>query len=284
MLCALVASTDLEKTLDATKEVTRGAGMPSAKMVGRPGMACGQSIPHDEGRSPPARQGSPYIRGRGMCSARALSPRSMIGKEHQSVTPTCPTTGILAPSKVTIRHQLVVPSSSSDDDLPLVKHDAWVDLNPDGTRICYTQEHALMSNSPPPSPPPYIMLGQWVGVGRGEVLIPNLEYKGKGHTKSASSNPTPRVQRHHHPPKIYSPPRMMEFTNDDMEEKEELSNELVASLKQKINALEERVAELHLAVYYQQDDFGVLRKATTSKLKHFTKALGDPSLYNAPSP
>jgi hypothetical protein len=30
-------------------------------------------------------------------------------------------------------------------------------------------------------------------------------------------------------------------------------------------------------VYDQQDDFGVLRKATTSKLKHFAKALGDPS-------
>jgi hypothetical protein len=36
---------------------------------------------------------------------------------------------------------------------------------------------------------------------------------------------------------------MMEFTDDDMvEEKEELSIELVASLKQKITALEEQVA------------------------------------------
>jgi predicted nucleic acid-binding Zn-ribbon protein len=78
---------------------------------------------------------------------------------------------------------------------------------------------------------------------------------------------------------------MMEFSNDDMEEeKEELSDELVVSLKQKINALEEQIAELHLAVYDQQDDVGVLRKATTSKLKCFTNALGDPSLYIAPSP
>jgi predicted trehalose synthase len=77
----------------------------------------------------------------------------------------------------------------------------------------------------------------------------------------------------------------MEFTDDDMEEeKEELSNELVASLNQKITALEEQVAEMHLAVYDQRDDFGVLRKATMSKLKHVAKALGDPSLYNAPSP
>jgi predicted trehalose synthase len=76
----------------------------------------------------------------------------------------------------------------------------------------------------------------------------------------------------------------MEFTDDDMEEeKEELSNELVASLNQKITALEEQVAEMHLAVYDQRDDFGVLRKATMSKLKCVAKALGDPSLYNAPS-
>jgi hypothetical protein len=75
--------------------------------------------------------------------------------------------------------------------------------------------------------------------------------------------------------------------DDDMEEeKEELSNELVASLKQKIIALEEQITEVYLAVYDQQDDFGVLCKATTSKLKHFTKAkaLGDPSLYNDSSP
>jgi predicted trehalose synthase len=77
----------------------------------------------------------------------------------------------------------------------------------------------------------------------------------------------------------------MEFTDDDMEEeKEELSNNLMASLKQKITALEEQVAELHVVVYDQQDDFGVLRKATTRMLKRFTKALGDSSLYNVPPP
>jgi hypothetical protein len=82
------------------------------------------------------------------------------------------------------------------------------------------------------------------------VLIPNPEYKGKGRTESASSNPTPRVQRRRPPPKIRGSPRMMEFTDDDMEEgKEELSNELMTSLKQKIIALEEQVAELHLVVY-----------------------------------
>jgi hypothetical protein len=58
----------------------------------------------------------------------------------------------------------------------------------------------------------------------------------------------------------------MAFTDDDMEE-EELSKELMASLKQIITALVEQVTELRLVVYDQQDDFGVLRKATTSKLK-----------------
>jgi hypothetical protein len=128
-----------------------------------------------------------------------------------------------------------------------------------------------MSDSPPSSSPRYIVSGQWVGVGHGKVLIPNPKYKGKGRTELTSSNPTPRVQRRCLPPKISGSPQTMEFSdNDTEEEKEELSNELVASLKQKITALEEQVIELHLAVYDQQDDVGVLCKATTSKLKCFT--------------
>jgi predicted trehalose synthase len=78
---------------------------------------------------------------------------------------------------------------------------------------------------------------------------------------------------------------MMEFSDDDTEEeKDEASDELVVNLMQRIAALEEQVAELHLVVYDQKDDFGMLYKATTSKVKRFVKALGDPSLYNAPSP
>jgi hypothetical protein len=134
--------------------VGRPANSPS-----RPAMVCGYSPPRDEGRSPPARQGSPYAQGYGMCLVCALSPRPTIEKEHRSVTPTRPTTGVLTPRKVTVRCQLVVPLSSSDDDLPPVKHDARVDLNPCGVRIRYTQEPSLVSDSPPPSPPPYIVLG-----------------------------------------------------------------------------------------------------------------------------
>jgi hypothetical protein len=87
--------------------------------------------------------------------------------------------GDLSLRKVTIRHQLVVPSTSSNDDLPLVKHDARVDLNPGSARIRYIQEPALISDSPPSSMSPYIVLGQWVGVGQVKVLIPNPSIKGK---------------------------------------------------------------------------------------------------------
>jgi hypothetical protein len=62
------------------------------------------------------------------------------------------------------------------------------------------------------------------------------------------------------------------------------SSPMSSSLKHKITALEEQVVELHLAVYDQQDDFGVLHKANTGMLKCFTEALGDPSLYNSLSP
>jgi hypothetical protein len=208
MSCAFITLTDLQKDFDAAKEATGGAGAPSAKMAGWPAMfpgrlamVCGQSVPRDEGRSPPVRQGSPYTRGKGTRLARALSPCPAIGMEHRSITPTRPTTGIHTLSKVTIRCQLVVPLSSSDDDLPLVKDDTWVDLNPDGTRIRYTQEPAFMSDSPPSCLSPYIMSAKWDGVGCRKVLIPNPKYKGKGHAESASSNPTLRVQRHRRPPK-----------------------------------------------------------------------------------
>jgi hypothetical protein len=142
MSCALVASTDLEKDLDDVKEVTGGASVPSAKMAGvpanspgRPTMVCGHSAPvmrvnhHQHAKVPLV------LEGHRMHPDHALSPRPTIWKEHRSVTPTRPTTGILTSRKVIAWCQLVVPSSSSDDDLPLVKHDAWVDLNPSGMRI-----------------------------------------------------------------------------------------------------------------------------------------------------
>jgi hypothetical protein len=204
----------------------------------------------------------------------ALSPCPTIGKEHHLGMPTRSSAGVLTPKKITIQRQLMVPSSSSNDDLPLVRHDTRVDLNSGGARIRYTQEPALMSDSPPWSLLPYIVSWQWIRVGHGKVLIPNPEYKGKGHTKSASSNPTPRL-RCLPPPKIYGLPGMMEFFDDKEEEKEELSNKLVTSRKKKITTVEEQIAELHLVVYDQQDDFSVLHKATTSKLMCFATALGD---------
>jgi hypothetical protein len=111
-----------------------------------------------------------------MHPVRAVSPCPTIEKEHQLVTATRPTTRFLTPRKVTIRRQLVVPLSSSDDDLPLVKHDARVDINPSSVRIRYIQESALMLYSPPLISPPYIVSGWRVGAKYGKVLIPNSAY------------------------------------------------------------------------------------------------------------
>jgi hypothetical protein len=148
-------------------------------------MVGGHTMPLEVGQPSRALQSSPCARSRGSCPIRALSPRLMIGKEYRWVTPTHPSTGVLAPKKVTIRRQLVVQSSSSDHNLPLVKHDARVDLNPGSTRIRYTLEPTLMSDSPLLSLPCNIVSGQWVGAGYRKVLIPNPDYKGKGRTKSA---------------------------------------------------------------------------------------------------
>jgi hypothetical protein len=138
MSCALVTSTDLEKDLDAAKEVTGGVVVSFVKMAGQLPWSAGHGLWPSLPPPPLTMRGSPCTRDRGMCLARALSPRLTIGKEHRSVMPTCPTMGILTQRKVTIRCQLVVPSSSSNDDLSLVKHDSRVDLKPSGTRIRYT--------------------------------------------------------------------------------------------------------------------------------------------------
>jgi hypothetical protein len=198
--CSLVASTDLEKALDKANEETRGANAPLATMGGRPANIDGRSAmgfdrpaPVKVGRPSPSCQGSQCARGHGTRPTRALSPCSMIGKEHRSITPMRPTMGALTPRKVIVWLALVI-NSSSDDDLPLVKHDTRVDLNPSGAWIRYTQEPAL-AESPPCSPLPYTVSGWWTGVGYGKVLIPNPDYKGKGHIESNSSNPRPRMEQ-----------------------------------------------------------------------------------------
>jgi hypothetical protein len=43
MSCTLVTLTGLEKTLDAMKEITRGAGAPSVKMADRPWFVANRS-------------------------------------------------------------------------------------------------------------------------------------------------------------------------------------------------------------------------------------------------
>jgi hypothetical protein len=67
----------------------------------------------------------------------ALSPHPTIGRSTDWSRLHVPLRGPHS-EKVIVRCQLVVPSSSSDDYLPLVKHDARVDLTPSGKRIRYT--------------------------------------------------------------------------------------------------------------------------------------------------
>jgi hypothetical protein len=43
--------------------------------------------------------------------------------------------GVLTPRKVTIRRNVAIDNSSNDDNLPLPRHDAWVDLHPGYSRI-----------------------------------------------------------------------------------------------------------------------------------------------------
>jgi hypothetical protein len=93
--CALVASTDLEKALGATKEVIGGANAPSAMMCGRPAKSPGRLAtisggftPLEVGQPPSACQCSPAAQGHGSHPVCALSPHLTIGKEHHSITPT----------------------------------------------------------------------------------------------------------------------------------------------------------------------------------------------------
>jgi hypothetical protein len=73
VLCALVASTDLEKAIDAANELIGGAGVPSAMMGGWP----------SKSPSRPATVGgrlTPYLRwvSRHLCANVLLLPRAMV--------------------------------------------------------------------------------------------------------------------------------------------------------------------------------------------------------------
>jgi hypothetical protein len=153
--CALVASTGMEKALDAAKEVIRGVGTSSVTMAGWPAKSPGRPatvggrLTHLKVCQPSVvHQSFPTAQDHSSRHVRALSPSPTIGKEHCSVMPTRPSMGVLTLKKITIRCQLVVPSSSSDNNLPFVRYDARVNLNSGSARIHYTQEPALMSDSP----------------------------------------------------------------------------------------------------------------------------------------
>jgi hypothetical protein len=119
----------------------------------------------------------------------------MIGKENRLVTTMHPMIGVPSPRMATVRRNMVVHSDSIDNDLLLVWHDARVDLNPSGTRFCYTQESVLLAELTLCSPRPYIVAWWWAGVAHVKVLILNPDYKGKCHMESFLSNPALRMER-----------------------------------------------------------------------------------------
>jgi hypothetical protein len=142
--------------LRCCEEVIGGAGTSSVMMAGWPAKSPGRPatvggrLTHFKVCQPSVvHQSFPAVQDRSSRPVCVLSPSTTIGKEHCSVMPTRPSMGVLTLKKITIRCQLVVPSSSSDNNLPLVRYDARVNLNSGSARIHYTQEPALMSDSPP---------------------------------------------------------------------------------------------------------------------------------------
>jgi hypothetical protein len=104
--CVPVASTKLEKALDAEKEDIGGADTPSAMMGSRltksPGQRAtigGQLTPLDVGQPSPTHQSSSVAHDRGSRPVHALSPHPTIGKEHCSVTRMRRSTGVLTPRR-----------------------------------------------------------------------------------------------------------------------------------------------------------------------------------------
>jgi hypothetical protein len=89
MSYTLVASSDLDKVLDMTKEVNRRVSAPSMKMDGRTtnidsrrAMSFGRLAPLDVGHPTHTCEASPSAHGHGPRSGSALSPHPTIGREH----------------------------------------------------------------------------------------------------------------------------------------------------------------------------------------------------------
>ena len=136
-----------------------------------------------------------------------------------------------------------------------------------------------------PSPPRYRVTG--TKVGRGKVLTPPLD-------RSGVVSPPDTVGRHIKPPPICGPPEIHAYTDtededeDDEEEEEEEPTDIaalraqLASLRLRLNNMDERVAETEIDRMELGDRVHTLRKAVCSKIKCLAKATGNEDLYRSP--
>ena len=121
-------------------------------------------------------------------------------------------------------------------------------------------------------------------VGRGKVLIPPLDQTG-------TDLPPGSVRRHIRPPPIRGPIEVHAYTDfdDDDEEEEEPSDiaslrEQLATLRLRLNNMDERVAEAEIDRMELGGRVDTLRKAVCSEIKRPKKATGNEDLYRSPDP
>jgi len=125
-------------------------------------------------------------------------------------------------------------------------------------------------------------------VGRGKVLTSPLD-------RSSVVSPPDMVRRHIKPPPIRGPPEIHAYTDtededeDDEEEEEEPTDiaalrAQLASLRLRLNNMDERVAETEIDRMDLGDRVDNLHKAVCSKIKRLAKATGNEDLYRSPDP
>ena len=94
------------------------------------------------------------------------------------------------------------------------------------------------------------------------------------------------MRRFRSPPPIRGPPEVYAYSDSDDEEEEKSDitalYEQLATLKLRLNNMDERVAESEIDRMDLDDKVDTLRKAVCSKIKHLAKATGNEELYRAP--
>ena len=108
-------------------------------------------------------------------------------------------------------------------------------------------------------------------VSRGEVLTPPLD-------RTGMDLPPSSVHRHIRPPPICGPIAVHAY-NDEEEEEEEPNDvaslcEQLATLRLRLNNMDERVAETEINRMELGDRVDTLRKAVYSKIKRLAKVTG----------